>query len=107
MATSEDTLNRFMKYIDDDHITTRKMMGEYIIYFDKTVVGGLYDNRLLIKSTPSSSEILKDCKVISPYPNAKQMIHYPNIEDSETILKVVKQVKNVFLIYINGFNQYL
>ena len=60
MATSEDTLNRFMKYIDDDHITTRKMMGEYIIYFD----------------------------------NAKQMIHYPNIEDSETILKVVKQVKN-------------
>ena len=94
MATSENILNRFMQYMNEDHITTRKMMGEYIIYFDKSVVGGLYDNCLLIKSTTSSSEILKDCKMVSPYPNAKQMIHYPNIEDSETILKVVKQVKN-------------
>lgn len=45
MATSEETLNQFLDHLKDDHITTRKMMGEYIIYYDKAVVGGLYDNR--------------------------------------------------------------
>ena len=94
MATSENILNRFMQYMNEDHITTRKMMGEYIIYYDKCVVGGLYDNRLLIKTTPSSSEILNDCGLVVPYPNAKPMVHYLNIEDSETILKVLQQVKN-------------
>ena len=64
MATSENILNRFMQYMNEDHITTRKMMGEYIIYYDKCVVGGLYDNRLLIKTTPSSSEILNDCELV-------------------------------------------
>ncbi|ATH63055.1 TfoX/Sxy family protein [Staphylococcus pasteuri] len=93
MATSEETLNQFLDHLKDDHITTRKMMGEYIIYYDKAVVGGLYDNRLLVKATNSSLSTLPNYELVEPYPNAKKMIHYPFTEDSDMILKVLSQIK--------------
>jgi len=57
MATSEDTLNRFMKYIDDDHITTRKLMENNTFYFEKTGVVGFTDIRYLLKLKLSPSKI--------------------------------------------------
>lgn len=75
MATTDE----FYQYIKDlckpiADIKSRKMMGEYVLYYKDKVFGGLYDNRLLIKITSQSKTILSDCNEAIPYPGAKAMI---------------------------------
>ena len=53
-------------------------MGEYIIYYDGVVIGGLYDNRLLVKATKSARHQFQDNTLVSPYPGAKEMILIPD-----------------------------
>ncbi len=50
------------------------MMGESIIYYNRKVVGGIYDDRFLVKITRSSEPILPDAPKELPYEGAKQMI---------------------------------
>lgn len=93
MATTEACFNQFMESIDNSRITTRKMMGEYLLYYDNTVVGGLYDNRLLIKATPSALELNQNCNLVSPYPNAKEMIHYLDWKNTDHIISTFEKIK--------------
>lgn len=51
MATEKDVNDLFLNHVNSNDVKTRKMMGEYIIYYDGVVIGGLYDNRLLVKAT--------------------------------------------------------
>ncbi|MGX0194522.1 TfoX/Sxy family transcriptional regulator of competence genes [Staphylococcus haemolyticus] len=69
-------------------------MGEYLVYYDGKVIGGLYDNRLLVKASNSSLEKLKGYELVSPYPNAKEMIFIPNINDIEDIETLFSDMKN-------------
>lgn len=54
MATKKDVHDLFLNHVNSNAVKTRKMMGEYIIYYDGVVIGGLYDNRLLVKATKSA-----------------------------------------------------
>ncbi len=65
-------------------------MGEYLVYYE----GGLYDNRLLVKASNSSLEKLEGYELVSPYPNAKEMIFIPNINDIEDIETLFSDIKN-------------
>lgn len=69
-------------------------MGEYLVYYDGKVIGGLYDNRLLVKASNSSLEKLEGYELVSPYPNAKEMIFIPNINDIEDIETLFSDIKN-------------
>ncbi len=67
-------MNSFLNHVNSNAVKTRKMMGEYIIYYDGVVIGGLYDNRLLVKVTKSAQQKLQDKVIIvSPYPGAKEL----------------------------------
>ena len=55
-------------------VTTRKMMGEYILYADGKVFGGIYDDRLLVKPVPAALNMLPDAKKQLPYDGAKPML---------------------------------
>ena len=75
-------------------ISYKKMMGEYILYKDGIIFGGIYDNRFLIKKTDS----LKDSglKEQIPYPSAKAMLLVDSEdpdEIKELVLKVMKDLK--------------
>lgn len=59
----------------------RAMMGETILYYRGKVVGGVYDNRLLIKPTPSAKRLLPDARLELPYPGAKEMLLVERTED--------------------------
>ena len=90
MATSPDYLTYVLELLrDTSGITYKKMMGEYILYKDGIIFGGIYDNRFLIKKTES----LMDCglKEQIPYPNAKPMLLVDS-EDSEEIHDLVMLV---------------
>ena len=91
MASSEDYLI-FVKELlrDVSGISSRKMMGEYILYKDNVIVGGIYDNRFLVKKTKSSMAL--NLKEQIPYPGAKPML----LVDSEDPDEVADIIINIY-----------
>lgn len=72
-------------------VTTRKMMGEYILYADGKVFGGIYDDRLLIKPVPAALAMLPNAKKQLPYDGAKPMLRITDeqIEDSGLLVRLL------------------
>ena len=87
MATSK----QYLEYITEQlskagEISHRAMMGEYLIYYREKVIGGLYDNRFLVKNTKSASALLPGAPREIPYEGAtKSMICVADVEDTEFI----------------------
>lgn len=79
MATS----NQYVEYVLGlcDGLSARKMMGDYVLYYCEKVVGGIYDNRLLVKPTPSARRLMPDAKYELPYENAKEMLAVESTDD--------------------------
>ena len=95
MASSKDYLTYILELLREiDDISYKKMMGEYILYKDNIIFGGIYDNRFLIKKTKSVENL--GLKEQIPYPSAKPMLLVDS-EDSdeleELILKVYQDLK--------------
>lgn len=66
-----------------DDVTYRKMMGEYIIYYRGRIVGGIYDDRLLVKPVKSAILMINDIIYDVPYEGAKEMILIDEVDDKE------------------------
>ena len=66
-----------------DDITYRAMMGEYIIYYKGKIVGGIYDDRLLIKPVDAAKSYMPTAPYESPYDGAKEMLLVENVDDKE------------------------
>jgi TfoX/Sxy family transcriptional regulator of competence genes len=89
MASSKDFLEFVLEQLSMlDDIAYRAMMGEYVIYYRGKVVGGIYDNRLLVKPTESMLKIMPNAKMEIPYPGGKPMVMIPDIENPELLEKV-------------------
>ena len=75
MASSKDYLDYILEQLSDlDGVTYRAMMGEYIIYYEGKVIGGIYDNRFLVKPVKSAVELMPDAQYELPYDGAKEML---------------------------------
>ena len=84
MASSEEYLEYVLEQLSDlDEIFYRKMMGEYIIYYRGKIVGGIYDNRFLVKPVKSALEMMGDADMELPYEGAKEMVLVDNLDDRE------------------------
>lgn len=82
MASSEEYLVYILEQLSDlDEITHRKMMGEYIIYYRGKIIGGIYDDRFLLKPVKSAVEMMPDANMELPYEGAKEMLLVDNLED--------------------------
>lgn len=66
-----------------ENISFRAMTGEYIIYYKNKIVGGICDNRFLVKITESSAEMLPEALRQHPYENAREMLLVDRIDDRE------------------------
>lgn len=86
MASTEE----FITFVSEqcDGLSVRAMMGDYVLYYRGKVVGGIYDNRLLIKPTPSANALMPDAVRQLPYDGAKEMLLVENIEDKEFMQKL-------------------
>lgn len=73
-------------------ISHRKMMGEYLIYYRGKVIGGIYDNRFLVKITKKSTKMLPNATKELPYEGAKEMLLVDNLEDKEFLYKLIKSI---------------
>ena len=72
-------------------VTTRKMMGEYILYADGKIFGGIYDDRLLVKPVAAALAMLPGAKKQLPYDGAKPMLRVTNeqIEDGDLLVRLL------------------
>ena len=85
--------NQYLEFVLDllgelDDVAHRKMMGEYVLYFRGKVIGGIYDDRFLLKVTPASERLLPDAPRAIPYEGAKEML-LVEIEDRDALYDVV------------------
>ena len=82
MASSKDYLGFILDQLSElDGISYRAMMGEYIIYYRGKVVGGIYDDRFLVKPTRSAIAMMPNAEMELPYEGAKEMILVDNVEN--------------------------
>lgn len=79
MASSKEYLNFVLEQCGG--LSARAMMGEYVLYFGGKIVGGIYDNRLLVKPTTSVNSLMPSAPRELPYEGAKEMLFVENIED--------------------------
>ena len=82
MASSKEYLEYILDCLSDlDEISYRPMMGEYILYYKGKVIGGIYDDRFLVKITKAGRELLPDAAEDLPYDGAKPMLSVENTDD--------------------------
>ncbi len=70
-------------------VTWRKMMGEYLLYCRGKLVGGIYDDRLLLKPTPAALALLPDAPREQPYPGAKELLLVENVDDAAFLTRLI------------------
>ena len=91
MASSKDYLEYILEQLSGlDDISYRAMMGEYIIYYRGRVVGGIYDNRFLVKPTASAKAMMPDAEPELPYEGAKEMLPVDNLENREFLAALIQ-----------------
>ena len=84
MTSSKEYLEYIMEQLSDlDDISYRAMMGEYIIYYRGKIVGGIYDDRFLIKPVKTAMEMMPDADMELPYEGAKEMLLVEDVENRE------------------------
>ena len=84
MASSKEYLDFILEQLSGrDEISYRAMMGEYIIYYRGKIVGGIYDDRFLVKPTKSAREKMPDADLELPYEGAKEMLLVDNVENKD------------------------
>ena len=82
MASSKAYLDYVMEQLSEvGGVTCKPMMGEYILYRNGKVFGGIYDDRMLIKPTKAAKEMLPDAPTALPYPGAKEMLLVEELDD--------------------------
>lgn len=84
MASDKEYLDFILEQAaDPDNITYRKMMGEYILYYRGRIVGGIYDNRLLVKPVKSAVSHMPDAPRERPYDCAGEMLLVEEVDDGD------------------------
>lgn len=86
MASGKEYLAFILEQLSDlEEITYRAMMGEYILYYRGRIIGGIYDDRLLVKPVKAAVSRMPDARYALPYEGAKEMLLVDNV-DSKAFL---------------------
>ena len=86
MASSKEYLTFVLEQLSDlNGISYRAMMGEYILYFRDKIIGGIYDDRLLVKPVQSVISLMPTATYELPYEGAKEMLLVDDIDSKESL----------------------
>ena len=82
-----------MEQLSELHdVTYRAMMGEYIIYYRGKIVGGIYDDRLLVKPTKSAVAMMPNADLELPYEGAKEMLLVDDVDNKEFLRELLESM---------------
>jgi len=91
MASERGYLDFILEQLSElTDVTWRAMMGEYVLYVRGRVFGGIYDNRLLLKPTPSALALMPKAERELPYEGAKEMLLVDRVEDRAFLRELVE-----------------
>lgn len=93
MASTKEYLDFILDQLSGlDEITYRAMIGEYIIYYRGRIVGGVYDDRFLVKPTKTATAMMPDAERELPYEGAKEMLLVDNVDDREFLQRLLEEM---------------
>lgn len=91
MASSKEYLDFILEQLSAlDDISYRAMMGEYIIYYRGKIVGGIYDDRFLVKPTKSAMAMMPNADTELPYDGAKEMLLVDDVDNKEFLKELLE-----------------
>lgn len=90
MASSKEYLEYILEQLSNpDEISYRSMMGEYLIYYRGKMIGGIYDDRFLVKPVKSAVAMMPDADRELPYEGAKEMLLVNDVENREFLRELL------------------
>lgn len=90
MSTSKEYLLFVLEQLREiEGVSHRAMMGEYVLYYQGKVIGGIYDNRFLVKPTESAVSMMPDAVWELPYDGAKRMLRVDDLEDRDFLRELL------------------
>lgn len=93
MASTKEYLDFVMEQLSGlDEVSSRAMMGAYILYYRGRIFGGIYDDRLLVKPVPMALRLMPDAEMEQPYHGAKEMILVDNVDDRQFLCELVESM---------------
>ena len=91
MASSKEYLDFIMEQLSGlEDVSWKAMMGEYIIYYRGRIVGGIYDDRFLVKPVKSAVAMMPDAGRELPYEGAKEMLLVDNVENRDVLRELLE-----------------
>lgn len=91
MASSKEYLQFILEQLSElEEINYRPMMGEYVIYYRGKIVGGIYDDRLLVKPVKSAISYMPEASYELPYDGAKEMLFVEDVDNKEFLTGLFK-----------------
>ena len=93
MASSKEYLEYVLEQLQQvEGLRYRPMMGEYLLYCQGRVVGGVYDDRLLVKDTKSARALLPEAPRELPYPGGREMLLVTDMENKSLLQRLLEAV---------------
>lgn len=90
MASSKVYLEFIIEQLSEvGEVTYKAMMGEYIIYHRGKIVGGIYDDRFLVKPVKAAVSLMPDATYELPYEGAKEMLLVEDVDNKEFLRKLI------------------
>ncbi|MBQ9869043.1 MAG: TfoX/Sxy family protein [Ruminococcus sp.] len=91
MASKKEYLEFVLEQLSQlEGITYKAMMGEFILYYQGRIFGGIYDDRFLVKPTDSAKRLMPAAPLELPYEGAKPMLLVEDIDDRDKLEQLVK-----------------
>jgi len=89
VASSKEYLDFILEQLSElNDITYKAMMGEYIIYYQGKIVGGIYDDRFLVKPVKSASKLMPNAGYELPYEGAMEMLLVEDVDNKDFLVEL-------------------
>ena len=92
MSSSVGYFEYIKENLPQNDVSFRRMMGEYIIYYRGKIIGGIYDDRFLVKPVESAKALMPDAVSEIPYEGAKEMLLVDNTDDRDFLIKLFASI---------------
>jgi len=93
MASSKEYLDFILEQLTElEEITYKAMMGEFILYYRGKIVGGIYDNRLLVKPVKSAITLMPEATYELPYEGAKEMLLVDDVDNKDFLTRLFRSM---------------
>ena len=87
MASTKEYRDFILEQLRKINVTSKLMMGEYLLYYNNILFGGIYDDRLLVKRTETNKKY--NMEEVIPYKNAKPMYYVTDVDNEDALIQIV------------------